>query len=140
LLPLSVLLMLAIGCGGCALSSQVDSYLGGGRTDGVTTHAVAVSGQELERLPAADEAYVRAAASEVLRQGEKDASMPWENPQSQARGTVTPIASAYTQDGQTCQNFLVSYVSGSAEAWMQGEACKQEGTWAVLSLKPWRHS
>ena len=55
----------------------------------------------------------RAAASEVLRRGEKDASQPWENPQTGARGTVTPIASAYTQDGQTCRDFLASYVNGT---------------------------
>ena len=60
--------------------------------------------------PDADLAFARAAVSEVLSRGGKDASQPWENPRSGARGTVTPIASAYTQDGQTCRDFLASYV------------------------------
>ncbi len=74
----------------------------------------------------ADLAYARAAASEVLRRGGKDASMPWENPASGARGTVTPIASAYTDEGRTCRDFLASYVTGTSQSWMQGEACRAE--------------
>ena len=35
------------------------------------------------------------AAAEVLTRGDKDASVPWENPQTGARGTVTPLASNY---------------------------------------------
>ncbi len=91
--------------------------------------------------PDGDLAYARAAASDVLSRGGKDASAPWENPRTGARGTVTPIASAYTQDGQTCRDFLASYVSGRSQAWMQGEACKQsKGIWEVRALKPWKRS
>jgi surface antigen len=67
--------------------------------------------------------------------------MPWENPTTGARGTVTPLASAYTQDGQTCRDFLASFVSGSSQNWLQGEACKQQqGDWEVRTLKPWKRS
>ena len=91
--------------------------------------------------PDTDLAYARAAASDVLARGGKDASAPWENPRTGARGTVTPIASAYTQDGRTCRDFLASYVSGSSQSWMQGEACKQEtGVWEVRAIKPWKRS
>ena len=61
--------------------------------------------------------------------------------ESGARGTVTPIASAYVQGGLTCQDFLASYVNGSANPRLQGEACKQsKGGWEVRSLKPWKQS
>ena len=51
------------------------------------------------------------------------------------------LASAYSQDGQTCRDFLASYVSGSSQAWLQGEACKQpKGVWEVRTLKPWKRS
>ena len=46
-----------------------------------------------------DLAYAKAAAAAVLGRPEKNASQPWENPGTGARGTVTPIADAYTQDG-----------------------------------------
>jgi len=88
-----------------------------------------------------DLAFAKAAASEVLRRGEKDASQEWENPTTGARGTVTPIASAYTQDGQTCRDFLASYVTKSAQSWLQGEACQEDrGAWQVRALKPWKSS
>ena len=66
---------------------------------------------------------------------------PWENPRSGARGTVTPITTAYTQSGQTCRDFLASYVNGSSQSWLQGAACKQQkGAWEVRSMKPWKRS
>ncbi len=75
-----------------------------------------------ELPPDSDLVFTRAAVSEVLNRPSNDASVPWENPRSGARGTVTPIASAYTQDGQTCRDFLASYVNGSAQSWLQGRS------------------
>ncbi len=97
--------------------------------------------QVSELPPEPDLVYTRAAVSEVLSRPSNDASVPWENPRSGARGTVTPIASAYTQDGHTCRDFLASYVQGSSQAWLQGEACKQpKGVWEVRTMKPWKRS
>ena len=78
----------------------------------------------------------------MLRRGGNGVSQPWENPETGARGTVTPIASAYDLDGFTCQDFLASYVRvGSGEDWMRGEACRiHKGNWEVRSLKPWKSS
>lgn len=85
-----------------------------------------------------DLAYAREVARQVVGRGGKDASLPWENPQTGARGTVTALAAAYTQGGITCRDFLASYVQAGSEAWMQGEACQQtKGQWEVRSLKPW---
>lgn len=125
------------------MSYQLDSFFGGGdntdTTGLITPRPGANKASDLP--PDGDLAYARAAASEVLKRNEKGASQPWENPRSGARGTVTPVASAYSQDGHTCRNFLASYVNGSAEAWLTGEACKQaKGAWEVRSLKPWKRS
>jgi surface antigen len=80
-----------------------------------------------------------AAASAVLSDGRKDASAPWQNPKTGARGMVTPIATDYTQDGFTCRDFLASYVSEKNEQWLQGEACRvHHGKWVVRSMKPWK--
>ena len=135
---------MSLAAGGCSLSGQLDSYFGGSdkaeTTGSITPPPGAKSADEMP--PDGDLAYARAAASEVLKRNEKNASAPWENPRSGARGTVTPIASAFSgQDGQTCRNFLASYVNGSVEAWLQGEACKHaKGAWEVRSLKPWKRS
>jgi surface antigen len=136
------LVSLSLGGGGCSLSGQFDSLFGSDRADQTASITPPPGAKQVAQLPPdADLAYARAAASAVLSQGEKDTSIPWENPTTGTRGTVTPIASAYTQDGQTCRNFLASFVSGSSQAWVQGEACKQQqGVWEVRALKPWKQS
>jgi surface antigen len=77
--------------------------------------------------------------SEVLTKGGKDISLPWENPSTGARGTITPLAAAYDQDGITCRDFLASYVKNGNESWLQGEACRAaRGKWEVRTLRPWK--
>lgn len=135
-------LTLGLACGGCSISYQLDSFLGGDKSDVTGSIAPSLATQQAARMPPADDlVYARAAAAEALRRNEKYVSLPWENPNSGARGTVTPIATSYTQDGRTCRDFLASYVAGSAESWLQGEACKAtRGVWEVRSIKPWKNS
>lgn len=93
-------------------------------------------------LTDADLALARTAASDILTRGGKNASQPWENPETGARGSVTPLASTYTNEGRTCRDFLASYLRGSNEGWLQGEAC-QEGkgqAWEIRNMKPWKRS
>src|SRR6185503_8524181 len=67
-----------------------------------------------------DLVFTKMAVVDVLTHGSKEVSSPWENPSSGARGTVTPIASAYTREGSTCRDFLASYVRGKGnESWLQ---------------------
>jgi surface antigen len=86
-----------------------------------------------------DLAFARNAASDVLTRGNKDSSEPWENPETGARGSVTPLAQAYSSEGRTCRDFLASYVNGSSQSWLQGAACKSsQGRWEIHTLKRWR--
>jgi surface antigen len=88
-----------------------------------------------------DLAFARNAASDVLAKGDKYASQPWENPETGARGSVTPVAQAYSSDGRTCRDFLASYVNGRAEKWLQGAGCQSgRGRWEIQDLKPWNQS
>ena len=138
---------LALTVGGCSFSYQLDSLFEKRKEQATAdaTGSIQDKPSGASSRPQAsdrDLAYARAAASEVLRRGGNGASQPWENPETGARGTVTPIASAYNLDGFTCQDFLASYVrSGNAENWMRGEACRiHQGNWEVRSLKPWKSS
>jgi surface antigen len=150
-----LVLTLALGgmSGGC--SYQLDSMFGK-KDDKVdqtgsippkpaaataSTTAIATAAEAVEAPGDGDLAFARQAAAEVLSRGGKDTSAPWENPRTGARGTVTPIAAAYTQDGFVCRDFLASYVQKGSEAWLQGEACRlHQGKWEVRSLKPWKRS
>jgi surface antigen len=88
-----------------------------------------------------DLAYARAAAENVLARGGKDtsvdASVPWQNPQTGAGGNITPLETAYSEGGLPCRDFLVSYVHGASQDWLQGAACRDaHGVWQIKRLKP----
>jgi len=109
------------------------------RDDGATGSVLAAQAK-LREPTEKDLALTRNAASDVLTRGDKDASQHWENPETGARGSVTPVASTYSSvQGRTCEDFLASYVNGDTQSWLQGAACKEErGRWEIHTLTPWR--
>ena len=132
------LILIGLSGGGCSLSRPESAFAK--MEDAEITSAIRPAP---EREPTeADLAFARNAASDVLTKGDKDSSQPWENPETGARGSVTPLAQAYSgEDGKTCRDFLASYVNGATESWLQGAACKAgQGRWEIHSLKPWRKS
>jgi surface antigen len=137
LAPIAAVL-LAFAGSGCSMSYQLGALFE--REKPPESTGTIGAAPEVVAMPEADKA-LRAAASEALARGEQNASVPWENPATGARGTVTPLAAAYSHAGRTCRDFLASYVRGGAESWLQGEACRgEEGHWEVRSLKPWTRS
>jgi surface antigen len=149
-LRLAAVVLLALTGSGCAVTGQLGALFGKSSHSGADAYASGdMTGTVGSARPAAakpvpsetDLVFARMAITEVLRHGSKDISVPWENPGSGARGTVTPIASAYVRDGVTCHDFLASYLRQGAETWMQGEACRgHKGKWEVKTLKPWTRS
>ena len=130
----------ALALGGCSFSYQLDN-LSTKKTDAERTGSLHATAAAAEPPAEGDLAIARAAVSEVLTKGGKDTSMPWENPKTGARGTITPLASDYSQDGITCRDFLASYVKNGSESWLQGEACRAgRGKWEVRNLRPWKNT
>jgi surface antigen len=127
-------------CGGCSYrmgGAVTTASLGDDDVTGSITPVVKTDDGPSD----SDLAFTRNAASDVLTRGDRNASQPWENPQTGARGSVTPLATAYASDGQMCRDFLASFVKGESESWMEGEACKaSHGRWEIRSLRPWRRS
>jgi surface antigen len=139
------ILLLALPPGGCSFSYQLDNLFSkkddGSLTGSLQQPAAPAVKPAAELPPEADLVIARAAVSEVMSKGGKDTSVSWENPKTGARGTVTPIASARNEDGQTCHEFLASFErEGGSSSWMQGEACRtaNKGKWEVRTLKPWQ--
>ena len=88
-----------------------------------------------------DLAYARAAAAEALSRGSRDASLPWQNPHSGARGNITPLPTSYSEAGMACRDFLASYMHGESQDWLEGAACRTAGgAWEVRRLKPLKSS
>jgi len=131
------LILIAVGAGGCSLSRPDGGFAR--LEDNETTGSIGAAQASGPAPTEGDLAFARNAASDVLTKGTKDSSQPWENPETGARGSVTPLAQAYSSEGRTCRDFLASYVNGALESWLQGAACQTEhGRWEIHTLKPWR--
>lgn len=131
------LILVGLGSGGCSVSRSDGAFA---RMDDRDVTGSIVPAQASGLVPTdGDLAFARNAASDVLTKGDKDSSQPWENPETGARGSVTPLAQAYSSDGRMCRDFLASYVNGRSESWLQGAACQSgEGRWEIHTLKPWK--
>ena len=134
-----------LATGGCTY--QLHSLLSKDDGDGDQTGSISRPGEAAGRIAdaapssEADLAYARAAAADVLARSGKDASVPWQNPNTGAGGNITPLATSYSEGGVPCRDFLASYVNGNSESWLQGAACQSgHGQWEIHTLKPWRQS
>jgi hypothetical protein len=141
----NAVVLCGLATGGCTY--QLHSLLAKSDSDGDQTGSISRPGDAAGRIAdvappsEADLAYARAAASDVLGGSGKDASVPWQNPNTGAGGNITPLAASYTEGGVACRDFLASYVHAGSEDWLQGAACRTgQGSWEVKSLKPLKHS
>jgi len=132
------LIFIGLGTGGCSVSHPDGAFAKMQNED--MTGSIGDPKTRAQQPTESDLAYARTAASDVLTKGDKDSSQPWQNPETGARGSVTPLAEAYSaEDGRTCRDFLASYVNGETESWLQGAGCKaSQGQWEIHTMKPWR--
>lgn len=157
-LPLPLLAgVLALMLGGCSM--QLSSLLPGGVSDapkpqgpsviaasdpqstGSIPLQMATTGEVPMGMSATDWPLARAALTEALNRTDDGPSVPWENSANNARGTVTPIASAFEREGFACRNFLASHVRDGQESWIEGTACRvHRGEWEIKSTKAIRKS
>jgi surface antigen len=135
-----------IALAGCSyqLASLVSTDDGGSQVTGsISASDKASAGSAAKAFSQAelDLAYACAAATEALSHGSRDASLPWQNPHSGARGNITPLATSYSEAGMACRDFLASYMHGEAQDWLEGAACRSaSGAWEIRRLKPLKSS
>lgn len=137
-LVVTAILVGALG-GGCSFSRSDTAASYAKAEDSDLTGSIARPARDTAPTET-DLAFARNAATDVLAKGDKDSSQHWENPETGARGSVTPIAQSYAaEDGRKCRDFLASYVNGTTESWLQGAGCQSSrGRWEIHTLKPWR--
>jgi surface antigen len=141
---------LGLGTAACSMSMELGSFL----SDKDEAKTVAAKGDPKDvtgSLPLqakrnegsgnsvnpADWSLATVALREALGKDEEGSSIPWQNPATGSRGTVTPVASAFVKDGFACRNFLASHVGAGHEHWFEGTACRvHRGEWDIRSTRP----
>jgi surface antigen len=136
--------LIGVAAGGCSMSMELGSVFGKDddtkapdKSDArdVTASLQLVSTRS-ESMTSTDWSLATIALREALAKGDDGMSVPWLNPNTGTRGTVTPIASAYVRAGSACRNFLASRVGDGQEGWFEGTACRgHAGQWDVRSTR-----
>jgi surface antigen len=140
----AILSLIAVSGGSYQLASLVSTGESGPQVTGTINPPAKASSSTLTKSSSQAEldlAYARAAAAEALSRGSRDASLPWQNPHSGARGDITPLATSYSEAGMACRDFLASYMHGESQDWLEGAACRTtSGAWEVRRLKSLKSS
>ena len=146
---LALACFLGLATGACSMSMQLGDFFSDKKEEEVA--AAKADGKDVtgsipaqpakattaERMDSVDWTFATAALREALGSSGEGSSVPWQNPQTGARGTVTPVANAYVQEGFPCRNFLASHVGDGRESWFEGTACRiHRGQWDVRSARP----
>ena len=150
---LTLAALLAFGSGACSMTMELGSFFSdkdekpakieqaskGDARD--VTGALPLQSKKTERagggIHPVDWKLTSAALKEALGQKEEGASIPWQNPDTGSRGTVTPVAASYIKDGFACRNFIASHVGDGRESWYEGMACRvHRGEWEIRTARP----
>lgn len=130
----------AIGTiGGAGLGALLGSQFGGGKgalaAIAIGTLAGAWGGSEIGKsLDKADQMYSQRTSQDALEYNKAGQVSSWRNPDSGNSGTVTPVNTYRSTEGQDCREYETSiYVGGKQEKGI-GRACRQaDGTWKITS-------
>jgi hypothetical protein len=80
-----------------------------------------------------------AAMSTALDPQGSGLSVNWDNPQSGAKGSFTPVGQAYPLEGKICRAFLADVSASEGVERLQGAACREKTTeWALTEVKPFK--
>jgi surface antigen len=67
------------------------------------------------------------------------ASVNWDNPQTQAKGSFTPAGPPYPSDGRVCRGFRAEIAAKETQERLQGAACRERtADWELIEVKPGR--
>lgn len=125
------LMVAVLACGGCSTARVADDdTLITGSIRPVPATLRLPEGEAPQGIAPGDWNEAKRALDVALAAAETDISVPWENAETGARGTATPVG---PRRGGGCRDFMIAVVDGrSPDRWVQGEACRgRSGT--VLS-------
>jgi surface antigen len=88
-------------------------------------------GKTMDTVDRNEAAKTQQQALEYNRTGQ---ASTWSNPDSGARGTVTPVRTFQSNQGQACREYRHDVMVGDKREQVIGQACRQsDGTWKVVS-------
>lgn len=124
-----------IGAGtGALLGSQVGSGRGTLVAVAIGTLAGALIGQGVgQSLDRADQLMMQRNAQYALENTRSNVATTWRNPDSGNYGSITPVETYQTSQGQYCREYTQTIVVGGKAQQAYGTACRQaDGSWMII--------
>jgi surface antigen len=123
------------GAAGGLLGSQIGS--GSGRLAATAAGALlgVLAGSEAGKsLDRADQLHAQQTTQTALEGNQTGAVSSWNNPDSGHSGTVTPMRTYQTAQGQYCREFQQTVTINAKTESAYGTACRQpDGTWKIVN-------
>jgi surface antigen len=127
--------------GGCSIAVPMDqpSALWRGNPEDVTGSVKERRATLSPALDAEDWRRASAAMATALDPQGAGGAVNWDNPQSGAKGSFTPIGPAYPKDARICRAFLADVDSKDEQEKLQGAACREKSAeWTLTEVKPFK--
>ncbi|MBM3562950.1 MAG: hypothetical protein FJX48_07315 [Alphaproteobacteria bacterium] len=130
------------GLAGCSIAvpmaAEPSPMWGGARVTPDVTGAIPKSPPKLSRaLDSEDHRRAIAAMSTALDPQGSGASVNWDNPQTGAKGSFTPVGQPYPLQGMICRAFHADIAVNETQESLQGAACREKtAEWALTDVKP----
>ncbi|BCR07025.1 17 kDa surface antigen [Desulfuromonas versatilis] len=124
-----------LGAGAGALAgSQIGSGRGTLVAVAIGTLAGALIGQGVgQSLDRADKLYMERNAQYALESTRTQTATTWRNPDSGNYGSITPVETYQTAEGQYCREYIQTVTVGGQRQQAYGTACRQpDGTWKIV--------
>jgi surface antigen len=137
-------LLAASAAGGCSIAVPMGSpsALWRGSTERApgedVTGSIAKPPEKLSQaLDAEDWRRASAAMNTALDPQGSGAGVNWDNPQTGARGSITPVGSAFPLDGKICRTFRADLAAKEAHESLEGAACREKtAEWSLTRVRP----
>lgn len=123
-----------VGAGlGALAGSQIGSGKGQLAAVALGTLAGAWLGSEVGRsLDKADQAYAERTTQYALEWKGSGNTAPWRNPDTGNSGTVTPLNTYQSAEGQPCRSFYQSVLIDGRQETLESHACRgKDGRWHI---------
>ena len=122
------------GIAGGLLGAQVGGGKGKLAATAVGTLLGVFVGSEIGKsLDRADQVYARRTAQGALESNPVGQASTWNNPDSGHSGTVTPVKTYQTAQGEQCREYQQTVTIGGRTETAYGRACRQpDGNWKIV--------
>jgi surface antigen len=144
----AIAVILAVASAGCSVSFPIMGLSSKAEDEIVTTSSIAPA--PASSKPVALASLAHELGPEDLRRADgamtvaldpqgNGAPVSWDNPQSGAKGSFTPVGGPFVRSDEICRAFIAHVQTQTKPARLQGTACRPSGgEWAVKDMQPFK--